>query len=132
LVLIIDATLSWHQHIDLIATRRHTACYVLRTLEHIVPQSTGRKIYYAYFHSFLKYSIIFGRNSSNVNKLIILQKKIVRILSTIGAKVSCKEVFKNLESMTLHSQYIFSLIIVRVDYKQLFTPNNGSTVFSRP
>jgi hypothetical protein len=122
--LIIDETLSWNQHIDLIATKLCSACYVLRNLKHIVPQSMLKTIYYAYIHSILSYGIIFGGNSTNVNELFILQKKIVRILSNIGARESCKEAFKNLEIMTLHSQYIFSLILFTVDNKHLFTPNN--------
>jgi hypothetical protein len=49
--LIIDETLSWNQH-DYIATKLCSACYALRNLKHIVPQSTLR-IYYAYIHSIL-------------------------------------------------------------------------------
>jgi len=37
--LIIDETLSWNQH-DQIATKLWSACYALRNLKHIVPQST--------------------------------------------------------------------------------------------
>ena len=37
--LIIDETLSWNQHIDQIATKLCSACYALRNLKHIVPQS---------------------------------------------------------------------------------------------
>jgi hypothetical protein len=58
--LIIDETLSWNQHIELIATKLCSACYVLRNLEHIVPQTTLRTIYYAYIHSILSYGIILG------------------------------------------------------------------------
>jgi len=58
--LIIDETLSWNQHIDWIATKLCSACYVLRNLIHIVPQSTLRTIYYAYIHSILSYGIILG------------------------------------------------------------------------
>ena len=85
--------LSWNQHIDWIATKLCSAFYVLRNLIHIVPQSTLRTIYYAYIHSILSYGIISGENSTNV-KLFILQKKIVRILSNIGARESCKGAFK--------------------------------------
>jgi hypothetical protein len=35
--LIIDETLSWNQHIDVIATKLCSACYVLRNLKHIAP-----------------------------------------------------------------------------------------------
>jgi hypothetical protein len=96
----------------------------LRHLKYIIPQTTLRTIYYAYIHSILSYGIIFGRNSSNVNKLFILQKKIVRILSNAGTRESCREAFKNTQIMTLYSQYIYSLILFTVDNKHLFTPNN--------
>jgi len=49
--LITDETLSWNQLIDQIATKLCSACYALRNLKHIVPQSTLRTIYYAYIHS---------------------------------------------------------------------------------
>jgi hypothetical protein len=128
--LIIDETLSWNQHIDVIATKLCSACYVLRNLKHIVPQTTLRTIYYAYIHSILSYGIIVGGNSTIVNKLFIVQNKTVRILSNIGARESCREAFKNLEIMTLHSQYLFSLILFTIDNKHLFTPNNEMHKYS--
>jgi len=72
--LITDETLSWNQHVDQIATKLCSACYALRNLKHIVPQSTLRTIYYTYIHSILSYGIIFWGRSSNVSKLFILQK----------------------------------------------------------
>ena len=72
--LIIDETLSWNQHIDWIATKLCSACYVLRNLIHIVPQSTLRTIYYDYIDSILSYGIILGGNSTNVNKLFYKRK----------------------------------------------------------
>ena len=122
--LIIDETLSWKQQVDIIATKLCSACYVLWNLTHIVPQTTLRIIYYANIHSIISYGIIFGGNSPNVNKLFILQKKIVRIISNIAPRDSCGQAFKNLKIMTLHSQYIFSLILFTIDNKHLFTHNN--------
>ena len=52
LELIIDEMLSWNQCIDQIATKLWSACYALRNLEHIVPHSTLRTIYYAYIIPF--------------------------------------------------------------------------------
>ena len=37
---------------------------------------------------------------------------------------SCREAFKNMQIMTLYSQYIFSLILFTVKNKPLFTTNN--------
>jgi hypothetical protein len=109
--LIIDETLSWHHHIEQIAIKLCSACHALRNLKHIVPQSTLRTIYYAYIHSILSYGIIFRGRSSNVNKLLILQKKIVRIVTNSRIRESCREAINNMQIMTLYSQYIFSLIL---------------------
>jgi len=95
--LIIDETLSWNRHIDHIATKLCSACYALRNLKHMVPQSTLRTIYYAYIHSILSYSIIFWGRSSSVNNLFILQKKTVRIITNTGVRESCMEAFKTKE-----------------------------------
>jgi hypothetical protein len=122
--LIIDETLSWNQHVDQMVSKLCSACYALRNLKHIVPQSTLRTIYYAYIHSILSYGIIFCGRSLNVSRLFILQKRIVRITPNTGIRESCREVFKNMEIMTLYSQYIFSLILFAVKNKQLFTSNN--------
>jgi len=121
--LIIDETLSWNQHVDYIATKLNSACYTLRNLKHIVPQSILRTIYYAYIRSILSYGIIFWGRSSNVNKLFILQKKMIRIITNNGVRESCREAFKEMEIMTLYSQYFFSLILFTVNNKHLFIAN---------
>jgi hypothetical protein len=122
--LIIDDTLSWNNNIDQIATKLCSACYTLRNIKYIVPQSTLKTIYYAYIHPTLSYGIIFWGSSSTANKLFILQKKAIRIITNAGIRESCREALKNLQIMTLYSQYIFSLIIFTIINKHLFTHNN--------
>jgi hypothetical protein len=94
--LIFDDILSWNQHIDQILTKLCSACYALRNLKHIVPQSALRTLFYAYIHSILSYGIILWGRSSNANKLFILQKKIFRIITNSRVRKSCKEAFKNM------------------------------------
>jgi hypothetical protein len=89
--LIINETLSWNQHTDQIATKLCSACYALRNTKHIVPQSTLRKIYYAYIQSILSYGITFWGRSSNANKLFILQKEILRIITNFTVRESCRK-----------------------------------------
>jgi len=60
------------------------ACYAVRWMGHISNINMLKSIYYAYFHSIIKYWIIFWDNSSNSGKILTLQKKIVRI--TAGAQ----------------------------------------------
>jgi histone acetyltransferase (RNA polymerase elongator complex component) len=87
----INKALLWSQHGDHIATKLCSACCALRNVKHIAPQSTLRTIYYAYIHSILNYGIILLGRSSIINKLFVLQKKIVRIITNTGVRESFKK-----------------------------------------
>ena len=99
------------------------ACYALRNIKHIVPIDTLRLIYFTHIHSIINYGIIFWGSSSFANKVFILQKKIIRIITNTRPRVSCREVFKSTEIMILYSQYIHSLVLYTINNKNLFDTN---------
>ena len=59
-----------------------------------------------------------------IRKVFVLQKKIIRIITNTRPRDSCREAFKNMEIMTLYSQYIYLLVLHTVDNKHLFGTNN--------
>ncbi|GFG29899.1 hypothetical protein Cfor_02255, partial [Coptotermes formosanus] len=122
--LIIDDTLSWRQHIDQIISKISTACYALRNIKHVVPLDTLKVIYFAHIHSIISYGIILWGCSSYAKKVFLLQKKIIRIITNTKPRDSCREIFKNMEIMTLYSQYIYSLTLYTINNKYLFNTNN--------
>jgi hypothetical protein len=122
--LIIDDTLSWKQHIEQVINKMSTACYALSNIKHIVPLDTLKVIYFTHIHSIISYGIIFWGSSSYANNVFILQKKIIRIITNTRSRDSCREVFKNMEIMTLYSQDMYSLILYTVNNKNLFSTNN--------
>jgi hypothetical protein len=65
----IDNHLNWKNHIDQLVPKLNGACYADRSMLHI---STLKSIYFAYFHSLMKYGIILGRNSPDSKKIFIL------------------------------------------------------------
>jgi hypothetical protein len=100
------------------------ACYALRNIKHIVPVDTLKVIYFAHIHS-ISYGIIFWGSSYCANKVFILQKKIIRIITNTRPRDSCREAFNIMEIMTLlYSQYIYSLVLYTVNNKHLFGANN--------
>jgi hypothetical protein len=101
-----------------------SACYALRNIKHIVPKDTLRVIYFAHIHSIIIYGIIFGGSSYYANKVFILQKKIIRIMTNTRPRDSYRKSFKNMEKMTLYSQYIYSLVLYTITNKHLFDTNN--------
>ena len=86
------------------------ACSALSSMVHISNINTLKSIYYAYFHSIIKYGIIFWGNSSNSGKIFTLQKKIVSI--TVGAQstASCRILYQQLEIQAVPYQYMLSLV----------------------
>jgi hypothetical protein len=141
--LIIDSTLSWKQHIDYVMKKISTACYALRNIKYFIPLDTLKLIYFAHIHSVISYGIIiWGGSSCNcnynlfqvpinpvlqikdvehvkmscVNKVFILQKKAIRIITNSRTKESCRDLFKNLKIMTFFSQYIYSLVLFTIIY----------------
>ena len=74
-----------------------------------------RVIYFAHIHSIISYGIIFSGTSSYANKVFILQKKIIRIITNTRPRDSCREVFKSMETLTLYSQYIYSLVLYTIN-----------------
>jgi hypothetical protein len=56
----LDNHQNWKDHIDQIIPKLSAACYAVRQMYHFVNQNTLKSIYFAYFHSIVKYGIIFG------------------------------------------------------------------------
>jgi hypothetical protein len=72
------------------------ACYDVRSMAHISDINIVQSVYYRYFHSVIKYEIIFWGNSSNSGKIFTLQKKIVRLMYCAQPKTCCRSLFKQL------------------------------------
>jgi hypothetical protein len=100
-----------------------SACYAFRNTQHIVPVDTLSVIYFAHIHSIISYGIIFGGSSYYANKVFILQKKIISIITNTRPRDSCREAFKNMEIITLYTQYTYSLVLYTLNNKHLFDTN---------
>jgi hypothetical protein len=88
---------------------------------HIINADAVKSLYFAYFHSKMKYGIIAWGNSSNSKKIFTLQKNIVRLMVDVKPRNSCRSLFKRLEILTLPCEYIFSLllfIVINQDHLQ--------------
>jgi len=80
-------------------------------------------IYFSYFHSILSYGIIFWGNSSPNNCIFKIQKRTIRVIVNSSIRTSCRELFKELQILTLHSQYIYSLLMFVINNRYLFKRN---------
>jgi len=85
-------------------------------------------IHFSSVHSIISYSIIFLGNSGHSNTIFKLQKKVIRIMMNAGIRQSCRELFRELNILPLHSQYILSALHFVVKHINMFKLN--STIHS--
>jgi hypothetical protein len=82
----IDKHMNWKTHIQLILPKLNSACYAVRCMKHYSNIETLKMIYYVYFHSIVTYGVIFWGNSTDTNKVFLLQKKIIRIMMGVNPR----------------------------------------------
>jgi hypothetical protein len=87
---------------------------------------TIKSVYFAYFHSLIRYSNIFWGNSTNKNKLFLLQKRIIKIMG-ICMRCSFSGLFKNINILPFLVNIFFLLIfaIKNFDNFQMNTDIHG-------
>jgi hypothetical protein len=65
------------------------------------------------FQSHLSYGIILWGNSSqyNIQRVLLLQKKAMRVICGLQYSESCKHAFKNMQILTVTGMYIYNLLV---------------------
>ena len=72
----------------------------------------------------MSYGVIFWGNSCSSKEIFAIQKRIIRILTNKSKRDSCRDLFKQLQILTLPSQYIYSLLVFVVKNRDLFLLNS--------
>ena len=80
-------------------------------------------IYFAYFHSILDSGIIFWGNFTESRRVLLAQKRIIRIMTGSNTRASCKPLFQSLGILTLTSTYILSLMKFLLQHQERYTFN---------
>ena len=79
----VDKYLSWDSHINHLCSKLSRANGIISKLRHNAPIETCLQVYYAIFYSSLIYGCnIWGLTSKeNLDKIVVLQKKCIRIMT---------------------------------------------------
>ena len=85
----------------MIILKLSVACLVVTAIRPFVMKDTLKRVHHFYFHSTIKYGIIFWRNYSYSNSIFKAQKGIIRIIMGVGIRDSCRELFKILNILAL-------------------------------
>ena len=83
---------------------------------------TLKTVYFAYFHATVECGI-FWRNSINSRKVILQQKRIIRIMTCSISRTPWKPLFQRSELLTLSSQCILLLMRFLSQNLEIYTFN---------
>jgi len=97
----LDNSLTWKKHIEAITPKLSAATFAMRVVQPLLSLDSLKLIYYFYFHSILSYGIIFWGNTPYSNVIFKMQKKIIRIMTGIKNRDSCREYFKKLKNTAI-------------------------------
>lgn len=110
--LIVDSNLSWDDHIRFLSKKLSSSLYALRRMKHFCNFKTLKMIYSSIFQSHILYglSIYGGTSKKNLEIILGLQKKAIRIMLSLKFNDSVKNYFKELGILTIFDLYIFETV----------------------
>ena len=129
--LYIDDTLSWKYYINILSNKLCMANGIISKLRHFVTIETCISIYYAIFHSHIVYGSLVWQftTSDNLEKINVLQKKCIRLLTFSDFNAHSNNLFFNLDLLKLEDVLEYSVIIFFFNLYKGRIPNVLSTNF---
>jgi len=121
----IDSKLSWIPHIKQLCKKLSSSIHVIQRIYQISGLDAAKVAYLSLFESHLRYGIATwgGAAETNLERVLIQQKRAIRCLASIPRLDSCQEHFKNLKILTVVSLYIRETIMHAVSTQQLRNHN---------
>jgi len=121
----ITETLKWDTHIQILANKLSKVSFMIKSLKGILSPYMIRNIYFTKFQALLRFGILFwGGRGRELNKRIFrIQKRVIRLMSGVRSRTSCRQLFKELNILTLASLYIFEITCFIRKYCQSLEQN---------
>jgi hypothetical protein len=101
----ISERLKWNDHCDSLKSKLNTGYYVIYILKKVINPHVCRTMYFACFHTHLKYGITVWGNDPQSRKIFLLQKKVVRLMCNVNQQTSCRNLFRMLGILPLPCIY---------------------------
>lgn len=128
--LLLDREVSWDSHIDLVCSKLNKAYFALLQLRYDLDRGTILQVYYAMVYSAMSYHIIVWGRAVGMNRIFLIQKRIIRLLYNVKKRDSCRPVFKSNNILTIHCIYILKCCLYVRNNLRFF--NTNSTYHNYP
>jgi len=121
---LIDRKLTWQQHINSLSLKISKSLCIMSRLRNKLSSNCLLSLYYSLIYSHLNYCIILWGSASktNLQKLIILQKRAVRIINKSHYLSHTDPIFKKYSLLKLCDIYSYFCIMFVYKYKFRLLP----------
>lgn len=126
----LDSKLQWGPHLDRLAKKLSSAAYAVRRVRNVSDVDAARLVYFAYFHSLMSYGILLWGNAADANRIFVLQKRAVRGIYKLGPRESLRSRFKEINILTLASQFIYENLLYVKKNIHLFKKNSDVSKYN--
>jgi hypothetical protein len=113
---IIDSNLKFKKHVAHIIQKVRFGLYALSRLRYQMDSRILKMVYYAFVQSHLPYCICAwgSANDSTLKPLMMIQKRIIRLVSKVGYMEHTDELFRNNNILPLKNLYAFNVVFYAV------------------
>ena len=130
--ILIDNKLSWKPHIDLISTKISRTIGLIARLRHYIPANTLITLYKSLIQPYLFYGLCsWGQaNKTNLSKLLLLQKKALRLIYFANQRESAIPLFLITNILPVTFSYYETVASLMYDVVNQIAPSNICNLFS--
>jgi hypothetical protein len=107
---LLDENLTFNAHCNYVCTKLSQANFIINKVKNLLPRRALRTLYYSLFHSHLLYClpVYICTSSKNINKIKLLQKKVIRSVCNANYTAHTDPLFKDLNILPLGKLVIFT------------------------
>ena len=130
----ITDTLKWHSHIQSLAHKLCKVAFMIKSLKELLSPNLIRNIYFTKFHSLLRFGIFFflggGSRGELTTRILRIQKRVIRSMVGVSSRTSCRQLFKEMNILTLVSLYIMEVVSYIRKHHQFVELNSNIHTYS--
>ena len=128
---LIDKYLSWNSHIQHLSKKLSRANGILSKLRHNAPLNVCLQVYYSIFYSYLIYGCnLWGLTSEeNINKIEVLQKKCIRIMTFSDFNSHTNQLFIDLKLLKVRDIIKSQQLKLAFEFYKHLLPTNIQGLF---
>lgn len=106
----IDRQMCWKAQVDHVCSKLNKSFFALVTLKNTLTEESLLNVYYANVYSVLSYNIISWGRTTEIERVFIIQKRIIRLMFGLTYGESCRQAFRNKQILTVTSIYLLKLL----------------------